>query len=136
MSAERFITHLQEVASVEEYENFSGMLKPQIEMLKSISYSKQVGQVEKLLMQGRRPQQTNQPFSTTKTEILAPLDISSAPTPPLINEDAQSPHSSSQPSTSHSTADEGDTGSAAHTVHKPATANVAVLGHQVTASEA
>lgn len=100
---ERFVKHLQEVASAEEYENFVEMLRPQLEKLKNISYGKQIGQIEKLIT-GFRSGDTAQASPLSK-EILS---MSSVPTPPLTNEDGQSPRSSSHPSTSHSTMGEGE----------------------------
>ena len=79
------------------------MLRPQLEKLKNISYGKQIGQIEKLIT-GFRAGHTAQ-GSPLSNEI---LNMSSVPTPPLTNEGEQSPRSSSHPSTSHSTTDEGE----------------------------
>ena len=85
------------------------MLNPQLPRIKQFSYGKQIGQIERLIATGPPSTLTTaQPSSASSSDGHRPpqLDLSTAPTPPLITEDTQSPQSSSQPSTSHSTVDE------------------------------
>lgn len=81
-------------------------------------YTKQIGQVEKHIadleseaLEAQREQASpsdNSPNGGgpgTEPSSLERLDITSAPTPPLVEGDAQSPQDSSQPSTDVSTVD-------------------------------
>lgn len=82
------------------YEAFVEQIKPQLASLKKFSYGKQIAAIEKLIFtsnaQYSRPQTSSPPSQ---------LDTSAAPTPPLLTGDAQSPQSSSLPSTNDSTVD-------------------------------
>lgn len=89
------------MASPADYQSFIENVKACVQRLKQYSYVKQIGQIEKLIDHGPPPILTS-PQSNAGARP-PQLDISSAPTPPLVNEDAQSPQSSSQPSTSNST---------------------------------
>lgn len=79
---------------------FVELIKPQLASLKKFSYGKQITAIEKLLYAPNSqfdPSQASSPPSH--------VDTSAAPTPPLLNGDAQSPRSSSFPSTNNSTID-------------------------------
>ena len=84
-----------------EYDNFVDQVRPQLQLVKRFSYGKQVGAIEKLVYghPGSNIHNQNSPHPP------ANLDTSAAPTPPLVIEDAQSPQSSSVPSTNTSTVD-------------------------------
>jgi len=84
-----------------EYDNFVDQVRPQLQLVKRFSYGKQVGAIEKLVYghPGSNLHISNGPHQPSH------LDTSAAPTPPLITEDAQSPQSSSVPSTNTSTVD-------------------------------
>ena len=84
-----------------EYDNFVDEVKPQLQLVKRFSYGKQVGAIEKLVYghPGSNLHVQNGPHPPSH------LDASAAPTPPLVTEDAQSPQSSSVPSTNTSTVD-------------------------------
>ena len=84
-----------------EHDNFVELIKPQLQLVKRCSYGKQVGVIEKLVYvipPTNLHVPNNQPLSSN-------VDSSAAPTPPLLSEDAQSPQSSSVPSTNTSTVD-------------------------------
>ncbi|KAI9878036.1 MAG: mRNA binding protein puf3 [Pleopsidium flavum] len=83
-----------------DYDAFVEQIKPQLASLKKFSYGKQITAIEKLLYTSTShfdPSQATSPPSQ--------LDTSAAPTPPLLTGDAQSPQSSSLPSTNTSTID-------------------------------
>ncbi|MCJ1420366.1 mRNA binding protein puf3 [Xylographa parallela] len=84
-----------------EYDNFVDQVRPQLQLVKRFSYGKQVGAIEKLVYghPGSNLHIQNGPHPPSH------LDASAAPTPPLVSEDAQSPQSSSVPSTNTSTVD-------------------------------
>ena len=129
--SEKLIKQLQDpgAASPSEYENFVEILRPQLHRLKQFSYGKQIGQIERLITSGPPSTlTTTQPSSASSSTGHRPpqLDMSTAPTPPLITEDTQSPQSSSQPSTSHSTVDEPITEGAMGGPRKSSTPHVEV----------
>lgn len=84
-----------------EYDAFVEQIKPQLQLVKRFSYGKQVGAIEKLVYTIPPSTPHHQHIPTQP----AHMDTSAAPTPPLITEDAQSPQSSSVPSTNTSTVD-------------------------------
>ena len=83
-----------------DYDEFVEQIKPQLASLKKFSYGKQITAIEKLIYTCNAPFDPPQPTSPPSH-----LDTSAAPTPPLITGDAQSPQSSSVPSTNNSTVD-------------------------------
>jgi len=84
-----------------EYDAFVEQIKPQLQLVKRFSYGKQVGAIEKLVY--TMPPGASHPQNIPTQP--AHMDTSAAPTPPLVTEDAQSPQSSSVPSTNTSTVD-------------------------------
>ena len=83
-----------------EREDFVELIKAQLALLKRFSYGKQIAAIEKLIYTGPYPQQMSH------TGLLPPaIDTSAAPTPPLLTDAAQSPQSSSLPSTHASSID-------------------------------
>ena len=85
---------------------FAQKARVQIQLAKRFSYGKQLGVIEKiiseLLERNRLELKSNETSSPTR------LDTSTVPptnTPPLLTEDAQSPQTSSLPSTRSSTVD-------------------------------
>ena len=90
---EKLLTQLKE----SEFEQFVELIKPQLALLKRFSYGKQIAAIEKVVY--------NNPMTLLQlsNNSSLPLPISSAaPTPPLLAGDAQSPQSSSLPSTNAS----------------------------------
>lgn len=89
--AEKVLNELQG----SEREEFVELIKAQLALLKRFSYGKQIAAIEKLIY--------TTPFSPQQmshTSLLPPaIDSSAAPTPPLLTNTAQSPQSSSPPST-------------------------------------
>lgn len=83
-----------------DYDAFVEQIKPQLASLKKFSYGKQITAIEKLLYTS-----TSQFDPSQSTSPPSQLDTSAAPSPPLLTGDAQSPQSSSLPSTNTSTVD-------------------------------
>lgn len=83
-----------------DYDEFVEQIKPQLASLKKFSYGKQITAIEKLIYTCSPQFDSSQPIN-----VPSQLDTSAAPTPPLLTGDAQSPRSSSQPSTNNSTVD-------------------------------
>lgn len=81
-----------------DYDEFVEQIKPQLASLKKFSYGKQITAIEKLIYTCNPPFDPSHPTSPPSH-----LDISVVPTPPLLTGDAQSPRSSSLPSTNNST---------------------------------
>ncbi|KAI9677662.1 MAG: mRNA binding protein puf3 [Caeruleum heppii] len=79
----------------EDFDSFVEHIKPQLAGLKKYAYGKQITAIEKFIF---NPLPTQTSRSTTE-------NASAAPTPPLSNTEAQSPQSSSIPSTNTSTVD-------------------------------
>ena len=78
-----------------ERDSFVELIKAQLALLKRFSYGKQIAAIEKLIYTTPFP-----PQQLTHTGLLPPtVDTSAAPTPPLLTDAAQSPQSSSVPST-------------------------------------
>lgn len=85
-----------------EREEFVELIKAQLALLKRFSYGKQIAAIEKLIYTTPFP-----PHQIGHTGLLPPaIDTSAAPTPPLLTDAAQSPQSSSLPST-HASSIEG-----------------------------
>ena len=83
-----------------EREEFVELIKAQLALLKRFSYGKQIAAIEKLIYT------TSFPQHLTHTGQLPPaIDTSAAPSPPLLTNTAQSPQSSSLPSTHASSYD-------------------------------
>ena len=79
-----------------EYDEFVENIKPQLALLKRFSYGKQIAAIEKVIYNNPTPMPHIQ-NSSPPTSV--------APTPPPLTSDAQSPQSSSLPSTNNSTVD-------------------------------
>lgn len=78
------------------------LIKAQIALLKRFSYGKQIAAIEKLIYTTPFP-----PQQMIHGGLIPPhIDTSAAPTPPLLTGAAQSPQSSSLPST-HASSIEG-----------------------------
>ena len=85
-----------------EREEFVELIKAQLALLKRFSYGKQIAAIEKLIYTTPYP-----PPQISHMGLLPPaIDTSAAPTPPLLTDEAQSPQSSSLPST-HANSVEG-----------------------------
>lgn len=91
---EKLLTQLKET----EYDELVELIKPQLALLKRFSYGKQIAAIEKVVYTNPLPHPQRQPNHL----LPAPIDTSAAPTPPLLTGDAQSPQSSSLPSTNAS----------------------------------
>jgi len=76
------------------------VIKPQLASLKKFAYGKQITAIEKLIYTCNPQLDSSQPISPPSH-----LDMSAAPTPPLLTGDAQSPQSGSLPSINDSTVD-------------------------------
>jgi mRNA-binding protein PUF3 len=81
-----------------EYDELVELIKPQLAFLKRFSYGKQIAAIEKVVYTNPLTHPQLQPNAS----LPAPIDTSAAPTPPLLTGDAQSPQSSSLPSTNAS----------------------------------
>ena len=78
-----------------ERDDFVELIKAQLALLKRFSYGKQIAAIEKLIYTS-----SYLPQQISHTGLLPPaIDTSAAPTPPLLTDAAQSPQSSSLPST-------------------------------------
>ena len=88
-----------------EIEEFITALDPQLVRVKTLPFNKHISQIQKEIEKrlGSSPVMSVQPALGSRQP--PPIDISAAPTPPLLSEDTQSPQSSSQPSTTNSTVD-------------------------------
>ena len=80
-----------------EYDEFVENIKPQLALLKRFSYGKQIAAIEKVIYNNPTPVPHNHNNVSPPTSV--------APTPPPLTSDAQSPQSSSLPSTNNSTVD-------------------------------
>ena len=96
--AEKLLTTLKGA----EYDDFVEKVKVQLNLLKRFTYGKQITAIEKIVYTGPGMMLHQ---SRANSSPPPPIDISAAPTPPLLTTDAQSPQSSSHPSTNASTAD-------------------------------
>lgn len=87
-----------------ERDEFVELIKAQLALLKRFSYGKQIAAIEKLIY--------TTPFIPPQLQnhsvLPAAIDTSAAPTPPLSTGAAQSPQSSSMPSTHRSSVDDPD----------------------------
>ena len=93
-NTEKLLTQLRDA----EYDEFVELIKPQLALLRRFSYGKQIAAIEKVVYTNPLPHQPLHP----NPMLPAPIDTSAAPTPPLLTGDAQSPQSSSLPSTNAS----------------------------------
>ncbi|KAI9802019.1 MAG: hypothetical protein M1825_003075 [Sarcosagium campestre] len=78
-----------------DYDNLVENIKPQLAALKKYAFGKQITAIEKLIGTS----------TTTSQAATPPPDSSATATPPMLTMDAQSPQSSSVPSTNNSTVD-------------------------------
>ncbi|KAI9813781.1 MAG: mRNA binding protein puf3 [Pycnora praestabilis] len=86
-----------------DHDQFMEQIQPQLVLLKKFSYGKQITAIEKLLYSSTTPPNPSQ--ATTPPPLATDTNMSAATTPPLLTGDAQSPQSSSLPSTNTSTVD-------------------------------
>ncbi|KAH0552923.1 hypothetical protein GP486_006878 [Trichoglossum hirsutum] len=89
-TAEKLLGQLKGV----DHDRLVEQIRPQLQALKKYTYGKQITAIEKLISSSTTPSQSTTP----------PPGSSAAPTPPMTSE-AQSPQSSSLPSTNNSTVD-------------------------------
>jgi hypothetical protein len=96
-----------------------------LEKCKNTSYGKQIGQIERSLMNGP-PATLTTAKPNNATIVPAKLDTSAVSTPLLVNEDAQSPQEGSEPSTSHSVTGEAVDETLHDLTQKPVSTTISV----------
>ncbi|KAI9697964.1 MAG: mRNA binding protein puf3 [Candelina mexicana] len=86
-----------------DHDKFMEHLQQQLALLKKYTYGKQITAIEKVMYSSSAP--VNNPHSVIPPISSIAVDTSAATTPPPLTSDAQSPQSSSLPSTNTSTVD-------------------------------